>query len=127
MLKIPSLLVVLLLLLSACSSKTFTFSGESKNWQAILKVTQNDDGYEEQQFELHYKGNDIKAVGEITYDVDTNAGGFGISGATLDKNGLTKNTAEANSTNAKIIEESEVEVTVKWNDNTELITLFINK
>lgn len=120
-------MVVLLLLLSACSSKTFTFTGETEKWSAELKVTQNNDDYETQEFKLQFKGKDINSVGEITYNIDTNAGGFGYSGVKLNKDGSLKGIDEANPTNAKVIEESEVEVNVEWNDNTETIILNINK
>ncbi|MGY6212286.1 hypothetical protein ACXEO8_20140 [Cytobacillus firmus] len=127
MLRILSALsIVVLLLLSACSnSKTLSFSGETDNWSADLTVTQTNDDYEKQEFKLNYKGKDVNSVGDITYKVDTNAGSFGKSGVKLDENGILIGTEEANPTNAKVIEESEVEVTVEWNDNTETITLAI--
>lgn len=125
-LKIPSLLVVLLLLLSACSSKTFTFAGETDNWSAELKVTQNNDDYETQEFKLQFKGKDINSVGEITYNIDTNAGGIGYSGVKLNKDGFLTGRDEANPTNAKVTENSEVKVTVEWNGKTETILLSKN-
>lgn len=125
---LSGLSIVFLLMLSACSnSKTLNFSGGTENWSAELTVTQTKDDYENQEFKLNYKGKDPNSVGEITYKVDTNAGSFGKSGVKLDENGILIGTEEANPTNAKIIEESEVEVTVEWNDNTEIITLVINK
>jgi hypothetical protein len=115
-------------MLSACNnSKTLNFSGETANWSTELKVTQTKDDYEKQEFKLYYKGKDVNSVGEITYKVDTNAGGFGYSGVKLDENGSLIGKDEANPTNAKVIEESEVEVTVEWNGNTETIILNINK
>lgn len=90
-----------------------------------IEGSQHND-FEDQQFELHYKGDDVKSVGEITYDVDTIAGGFGGSGFTLEGNGTLKDSTEANPTNAKIIEDSEVEVTIEWNDRTEIIILTNN-
>ena len=116
-------MVVLLLLLSACSSKTFTFSGETDNWSAELKVTQTNDDYETQEFILRFKGKDINSVGEITYNIDTNAGGFGYSDVKLNKNGFLTARDEGNPTNAKVIENSEVKVTVEWNGKTETILL----
>lgn len=124
--KISFLLVALLLVLSACSSKTFTFSGEKDNWSAELKVTQTKDDYETQEFKLQFKGKDNNSVGEITYDIDTNAGGFGASGLKLTKGGFLIGSSEANPTNAKVIEDSEVKVTVEWNGNTETILLSKN-
>jgi hypothetical protein len=122
-LKIPSLLVVLLLLLSACSSKTFTFIGETENWSAELKVTQTSNDYETQEFKLQFKGEDINSVGEINYNIDTNSGGFGYSDVILNKKGFLTGRDEANPTNAKVIENTEVKVTVEWNGKTETILL----
>ena len=124
--KISLLLVALLLVLSACSSSTFTFSGETDNWSAELKVTQTNDDYETQELKLQFKGKDINSVGELTYDIDTNAGGFGESGVKLNKDGLHIGSSEANPTNAKVIEDSEVKVTIEWNGNTETILLSKN-
>jgi hypothetical protein len=124
-LKIPSLFVVLLLLLSACSSKTFTFSGETENWSAELKVAQTNDDSETQEFKLQYKGKDINSVGEITFKVDTNAGGFGYSDVKLNKDGFLTGRNEANPTNAKVSEDSDVKVNVEWNGITE--TIFLSK
>jgi hypothetical protein len=119
-------LVVLLLLLSACSSKTFTFSGETDHWSAELKVTQTNDDYETQEFKLQFKGKDINSVGEITFNIDTNAGGFGYSGVKLNKDGFLTGRDEANPTNAKVTENSEVKVTVEWYGKTETILLSKN-
>jgi hypothetical protein len=119
-------LVVLLLLLSACSSKTFTFSGETDNWSAELKVTQTNDDYETQEFILRFKGKDINSVGEITYNIDTNAGGFGYSDVKLNKDGFLTGRDETNPTNTIVNEDSEVKVTVEWNGNTETILLSTN-
>ncbi|MEH7110705.1 hypothetical protein V7083_23540, partial [Bacillus sp. JJ1764] len=77
-----------MLLLSACSLKTLTFSGETDHWSAELKVTQTNEDYETQEFKLQFKGKDIKSVGEITYNIETNAGGFGYSDAKLNKDGF---------------------------------------
>ncbi len=121
----PSLLVVLLLLLSACSSKTFTFIGETENWSAELKVTQTSNDYETQEFKLQFKGEDVNSVGEITYDIDTNSGGFGYSDVKLNKNGFLTGRDEANPNNAKVIGNSEVKVSVEWNGKTE--TILLNK
>ena len=123
MLRKVMLLGLFLILLSACSSNTFTFNGETNNWSATLKVTQHSNDYEDQEFKLEYQGDDVSAVGDITFEVDTNAGGIAGSGYTLSENGVLNIDNEANPTNAKIIENSEVEVIVEWNDNMETIIL----
>lgn len=119
------LLVLVSFLISACGYKAFTFSGESDNWTAELKVNQTEDEYEEQELKLQYKGNDVGSVGEIEYNVETNAGGFSGSGLSLEENGTLKASAEGNPTNAKIIKESEVAVTIVSNGQTETIILKI--
>lgn len=124
--KLSILLGLLLLLLSACSSNTFTFSSEIDNWSATLEVTQISNDFEEQEFELQYRGNEASNVGDISFNVETNAGGFGGSNYRLDENGAIRISEGANPTNAKISEGSEVEVTVEWNDNTETIILSNN-
>jgi hypothetical protein len=118
------LLAFLLLLLTACvnDSKTFTFSGNSTNWIANLKVTQTSDDYETQDFVLEYKGDDVNSVGEISYSV-VSVGSFSRSGATLEENGTLIDSDKANPTNAKVTENTEVEVTVEWNGNTEKFKL----
>ncbi|WP_227937072.1 hypothetical protein [Alkalihalobacillus deserti] len=120
--------LLLILVLSACGYNihTFTFTGETDNWSASLKVIQHSNDYEQQDFELHYTGNDVNSVGNITFGIETNAGGFGGSGYTLAESGVLRSSSEANPTNAKIIENSEVEVTVEWNDNIETILLSNN-
>lgn len=116
------LLVVLLLLLAACSSKTFTFSGETDNWSANLNVSQNSDDYQTQELVLKYNGEDVNSVGEIKYSVDS-VGSFGKSGTTLDEHGTLRDRDEANPTNAKVTENTVVEVTVEWNENKETFKL----
>lgn len=115
--------VLIIFIFSACSSsKIFSFTGESEHWSAKLKVTQAND-FEKQEFILEYKGKDVKSIGEMTYKVETNAGGFGGTGVSLDKNGILENVQEANPSNAKVIEESDIDVIVEWNNHTEEIKL----
>ncbi|RIW32061.1 hypothetical protein D3H55_14415 [Bacillus salacetis] len=117
-------LIVSLMLLAACSnSKEVIFSGESDNWEAELKITQNSETFEKENFLLKYKGEDIDSVGDIAYDVDSISGGFGREGEPLKKNGSIRDDRESRATDSKIPEDAEIEVTVKWNDNTETFTL----
>jgi hypothetical protein len=119
--KISGFLIVFLLLLTACSSKSFTFTGETEHWSAELKVNQSSD-FEKQDFLLKYKGEDVDSVGEIAYKVES-VGGFGRSGVTLEENGSIRHVDEANPTNAKVTEHTKVKVTVEWNGNTETFKL----
>nr|WP_220127313.1 hypothetical protein [Halobacillus locisalis] len=111
-----------LALLAACGSKDFSFSGETDNWSATLDVRQTNAGYETQDLLLEYKGEDPESVGEFSYSLDS-VGGFGVNGATLNENGFVKGGSEANPTNAQATENTEVEVTVEWNGNTETFIL----
>ncbi len=120
--KSTALLLFSILLLVACSSATFTYFAETENWKANLTVTQSSNDYETQELRLEYKGNDRKSVGEITYNVDS-VGSFGKSGAELNEKGMLTDRSEANPTNAKVSEHTEVEVTVKWNGKTETFKL----
>ncbi|CAN7288695.1 hypothetical protein [Rossellomorea sp. LjRoot5] len=42
---------------------------------------------------------------------------------TLDENGFLRDSSESNPTNAKMSEDTEVKVTVKWDDQEETFTL----
>ncbi len=53
MLKKVFFLVLTMLLLTACNTKDFSFSGESDHWHAELKVNQSSD-FEKQDFVLKY-------------------------------------------------------------------------
>jgi hypothetical protein len=123
MLRKITMLFVSLLLLTACNSKDVTFSGESDNWEVDLKITQNSDTFENQDFVLKYKGEDVDSVGEVTYDVDSIGSGFGREGESLEENGSIRDSRESRATNAEIPEDAKVEVTVEWNGNTETFTL----
>ncbi len=115
------ILIGTIVLLSACNTKDFSFSGESEHWQADLTVNQSSD-FEKQDFVLEYKGEDIDSVGEIAYTVE-GVGGFGRTGVTLEENGVIRDSEEASPTNAKMSEDTKVEVTVEWNDQEETFTL----
>ncbi|MDX8342162.1 hypothetical protein [Rossellomorea sp. YZS02] len=109
------------LLLTACNTKDFSFSGESDHWHAELNVNQSSD-FEKQDFVLKYKGEDIDSVGNVAYDVEE-VGGFGRTGVTLEENGVIRDSSESGPTNAKMSEDTEVEVTVRWDNQEETFTL----
>ncbi|MBN8191790.1 hypothetical protein JI667_06450 [Bacillus sp. NTK074B] len=121
MLKKILFLVGTILLLAACSTKDFSFSGESDHWQADLTVNQSSD-FEKQDFVLKYKGDDIDSVGKVAYDVEE-IGGFGRTGEILEENGVIRDSSGSGPTNAKMSEDTEVEVTVKWDGQKETFTL----
>ncbi|MGG4470548.1 hypothetical protein ABER68_21155 [Paenibacillus alvei] len=121
----PALSLVFLLIISGCSSSSdaFTFTGESDNWTAELKVTQTTDDNEKQHMTLQYKGENAKNMEEFSYTVETNAGGFSAGDVVLGENGVYEDTAEANTTNAKVNKNSEVKVIVEWDNHTENMIL----
>ncbi|MFD1019582.1 hypothetical protein [Thalassobacillus hwangdonensis] len=119
---ISLLLLCVVMLLSACNTKTFTYSGETEEWAAELEVIQDSNDYETQNLTLEYTGDDVSSVGEITYNVES-VGGFGESGVTLGENGKITGGSKANPTNAKVSEHTEVEISVEWNGNTETFEL----
>ncbi|WP_409251663.1 hypothetical protein V1502_16200 [Bacillus sp. SCS-153A] len=118
-----SLLFVSLLFLAACTSKDVTFSGQTDNWEAELMITQNSDTFENQDFVLEYKGDEVDSVGKIAYNVDSIGGGFGREGESLDENGSIRDGRESRASTGEIPEDAEVEVTVEWNGQTETFTL----
>ncbi|WP_406686617.1 membrane lipoprotein lipid attachment site-containing protein [Rossellomorea vietnamensis] len=114
-------LIGTMLLLSGCNAKDFSFSGDSDHWHAELNVNQSSD-FEKKDFVLKYKGEDINSVGNVAYDVEE-VGGFGRKGVTLEENGVIRQSSESDPTNAKMSEDTEVKVTVKWDDQVETFTL----
>ncbi|MCC5801243.1 hypothetical protein [Rossellomorea vietnamensis] len=121
MLKKILLLVGTMLLLAGCNTKDFSFSGDSDHWQADLKVNQSSD-FEKQDFVLKYKGDNIDSVGDVAYTVK-GRGEYGRKGEPLEENGVIRHSSESNPTNAKMSEDTEVKVTVKWDDQEETFTL----
>ncbi|MBW3111704.1 hypothetical protein KYJ26_07680 [Bacillus sp. MCCB 382] len=109
------------LLLTACNTKDFSFSGDSDHWHAELNVNQSSD-FEKQDFVLKYKGENIDSVGNVAYDVEE-VGGFGRTGVTLEENGVIRDSRESDPTSAKMSEDTEVEVTVRWDNQEETFTL----
>jgi hypothetical protein len=121
MLKKLLFLVGMIFLLTACNTKDFSFSGESNHWQADLNVNQSSD-FEKQDFVLKYKGDNVDSVGDVAYTVK-GRGEYGRKGETLEENGVIRHSSESNPTNAKMSEDTEVNVTVKWDDQEETFTL----
>lgn len=113
-------LLGLIMLMTACGTKTINFSGESDHWSANLRVTQTDKRQEE-DFNLHYLGNDIESVGEFSYVVES-VGNFSGNGEILNENG-TMTSGGACEGCAFTSENTEVIVIVEWNDQTETFQL----
>ncbi|EDL66648.1 hypothetical protein [Bacillus sp. SG-1] len=88
-----------------------------------MEFIQNSDTFERQDFLLKYKGDEVESVGEIAYSVDSIGSGFGREGESLAGNGTIRDTTESRTRNAEIPEDTEIEVTVEWNDVSETFTL----
>lgn len=122
MLKKIMFLVATILLLAACNAKDFSFTGKSDHWKGDLNVNQSSD-FEKQDFVLKYRGEDVDSVGDVAYTVEADIREYGRTGVTLEENGTIRDSSESNPTNAKMSEDTEVKVTVKWDDQEEIFTL----
>ncbi|WP_240056507.1 hypothetical protein [Bacillus mesophilum] len=112
----------MLFFLTGCSSETFIFSGETDNWSAELKVIQTSNDLETQELALMYVGEDVNSVGDINYVVDS-VGNFSRNGATLSESGTLSDKSESNPTNAQITNDTELIMTIEWNDKKERFNL----
>jgi uncharacterized protein YceK len=115
------IILIYLLLLSGCQSKVLSFTGESENWSAKVKYTQNDD-LQEKELILTYLGNDVNSVGEIEFNVDSNDGGFDGTGF-LKKGGTFQAKGNMSRGGAILVEKAKIVVTIEWNDKKEEIIL----
>ncbi len=111
---------LMIFLLAACSPNTTVFTGESDNWEAELKIIHNDNNIVDQYVNLLFKGNDLDSAGNISYEVDTNAGGFGGSGIELDEKGHLKG---SDLNNINVIKTTSAIIFVEWNGEKEEIFL----
>ncbi|KEZ51573.1 hypothetical protein [Metabacillus indicus] len=112
--------VLMILLLTACSPNTTVFTGESDNWKAELKIIHNDNNIVDQYVNLQFKGNDLDSAGNISYEVDTNAGGFGGSGLELNEKGHLKG---SDLNNKNVLKTTSAIIFVEWNGEKEEIFL----
>ncbi|WP_316572066.1 hypothetical protein [Neobacillus sp. YIM B06451] len=123
--KLLVLLTFLVILLSACQSKTLYFNGESENWTGKVRVIQTGDT-QEQNFTLKYEGENLKNVtGKlIEYRIEESTG---ISEGTgpLSKGGVLKSNdfGDVCSGCAFVQEDSVFTITVKWDEKRESIKL----
>ncbi|WP_375347350.1 hypothetical protein ACEWPB_28825 (plasmid) [Priestia megaterium] len=79
-------LICALFLLSSCSEqdKSLRFEGESDNWKSQYFLTQDKDS-EDGEGSIIYKGSDKDNIGEVTYKIEGQNGGF--SGSVTPING----------------------------------------
>ena len=110
----------LIVLLTACGTNVLTFSGEGEHWSAKLIVSQTDKRQEE-DFTLHYLGDDTESVGEFSYVVES-VGSFSGNGATLNESGVLTSGGSCGGC-AFTSEHTEIIVTIEWNGQTETFQL----
>jgi hypothetical protein len=126
--KLPILLVLVIFLLSACQTKTFTFNGTSDNWTAKIRVMQTGD-MEEQNFVLKYEGDDLENVGssEVKFKIEDNTGSSSGTG-TLTTGGVLESKGNSNCSGcAFVTEDTEITFTVEWGGKSENILLKTEK
>lgn len=97
-----------------------TFLGDGDNWSADLLVVHRDE-QETTEFKLTYEGDNVKSVESVNYDVQE-SGSFDHNGARLNEEGYIKDSGSCSGC-AFIKEDTEVVVTVEWNDQTETFQL----
>ena len=118
------ILLIVILMLVACQSKkkVLVFIGEGENWTAEVTVRQTD-GYEKNEIQLKYKGNDKEEIETFDYYVESsNAGAFGTNAASLNAKGVYQNKG-LGSTSPSTREEDEFILKVEWNDKSERFLL----
>lgn len=117
--RVLSVFILLFSLLSACSSNNTTdepivYVGKSDYWHATVNA-QND-----MMFELQFKGDDIQTVGDISFSVEIDEFGIGGSDYRVDENGYMEIKLDDL---PPITKNSNVELTIQWDDSSEFIQL----
>lgn len=120
------LLVFLLMLLSGCvNGDRYNFSGGSENWEVFYVVDVSNETNQEKSGTIKYVG-EGSAPEMIDYKIEANAGGSFGNGVTL-----IDGVVDAGSSICKgcaiTQEDEEIEVEIKWEDQTENLILTINK
>ena len=108
--------------LIGCSGNknTFVFKGQSKSWTMVYTMYVTNNTHTKSDFNLKYKGTDIKKVGEVNYTINGPTEG--------QSNQLTLNSQGESSGNIQLIggmPESKLGINVKivWNNKQELLYL----
>lgn len=116
--KVSFLIIMLCIsLLSACAQKTIIFSGESVNWHVQYEFTQAGE-YIESTGYFKYKGVE-PVLKEIEWSLDQASGNGPLNSdgvMFIGKSGCSRHCSLPS-------EESEFLAVVKWDDQTEIITL----
>jgi len=121
---VSTLVVPIIVLLSACQTHELIFVGESENWAAEVTVTQNR-GDEQYEIQINYNGNEIENVNTFDYFVETSTNGvlnYGANNVSLDEKGKYQhNSLSSNSPSTK--QEEELVLKVEWNGISETFIL----
>ncbi|GLC88992.1 hypothetical protein [Lysinibacillus piscis] len=110
-------LIILLsiLLLSACEGETFVFTGESDNWKMNYEVEKSREGCQRTAGAIKYIGKEpMPKMIEISYDKASGNSPLDHNGVYTLMNGCSNASAD-----------EELELTIKWNDQTEIIPLTV--
>ncbi|MEC2074060.1 hypothetical protein [Alkalihalophilus marmarensis] len=113
--KLIATLLFLVILIGPFFNKTYTYSGEEYPWTAELSVTQTYYGFETQEFVLTYIGENMNRVGDIDYSLKS-VYSFGGAYYQLDENGTITHSVDNMTIIGKISEDTNIIVTVGWED-----------
>ena len=111
-------------LLFACQSKEMVFIGEGERWLAKVTVSQTY-GDETYTIEISYKGEDVKTIETISYDIESSHKGvleYGVHEASLNEQGVYKGQMLSSNSSSTTSEEEFV-LEVEWKGESEIFIL----
>jgi len=114
-------LVALVMALSGCESKSVTFSGEGKEWSGEVNIHKISDR-ESVEIELTYKEKDRNSVGKFSYKIEAPSWSISETGVKLNKEGIYVDEVSG-SDERSTPEDSEIILTVRWDEKSETIKL----
>jgi len=114
-------LVALVMALSGCGSKSVTFSGEGKEWSGEVNIHKISDR-ESVELELTYKEKDRHSVGKFSYTIEAPGWSISETGVKLNKKGIYVDEVSG-SDERSTPEDSEIILTVRWDEKSETIKL----
>ncbi|WP_203249083.1 hypothetical protein [Sporosarcina beigongshangi] len=119
-----SLLLVVVVLVSACQSKELLFVGEGERWSAKVTVGQTD-GDETYTIQLSYKGDDVKTVETMSYAIKSSHDGvleYEANEVLLNERGVYKGQM-LSSNSPSTTSADELLLEVEWNGESEIFIL----
>lgn len=123
--KIILLLIMISVLIGCANGDRYNFSGSSKNWNVFYVVDVSNGNEQSTTETIKYTGEE-PAPETIDYKIEANSGGSEGTGKTLD-NGTTNTGSSICEGCAVIQEDEEIEVEIKWDDQTENLILTTDK